>query len=354
MTSKINIDKLEPHSYSEQLFDQQTPSDRFIEDISERLENPIIIDDQNRIIDGVRRWKAAKELGWDEIEARTQKFDSEEQAELAILRHDDNREANPAQKIQIGYEYKKQIAPLIEKRVEAGKPIEELDLDFDLPAVEIPEDEQITARGLAANRVGWSESKFYQGKRIFETSEGERDVPDEVEEAAGELMDDLAEGEESVNSAFETLGDVEKRQERTDPVGQKYLPTDNFARVEKTFDQVENDLDPTSGWKDCFTTLKKEYNGSWGSPTAGQKHVMAYQLAANGVADPYGRGDDPKPDSDELEKLYWGENGNPEHTLTELSIHFGVREDVIRYWLWQDEIDRKQGDLTDEEEAELN
>lgn len=351
MTNKINIDKLEPHSFSEQLFDQQTPSDRFIEDISENLENPIIIDDQNRIIDGVRRWKAAKELGRDEIEARTKEFDSAEQAKLAILRHDDNREANPAQKIRIGYEYEEQIAPLMEERVEAGKPIAELELDIDHPAVEIPEDEPVTARGLAANRIGWSPSKFYQGKRILETADGKRDVPGEVEELASELMEALADSEESIYAAFTSLNEAETRQERMDTIRQADLGNPEFKRAENVFNTAKNTLNPDSGWRDCFADLVDEYS-DWGdSATVGEKHVLAYQLTA--VADPYGRGD-PKPDSDELENRYWGENEQPEHSLTELSIQFGVRENVVRYWLWQDGIDRKRGDLTDEEEDQLN
>jgi hypothetical protein len=49
-------------------------------------------------------------------------------------------------------------------------------------------------------------------------------------------------------------------------------------------------------------------------------------------------------DSEQLEELYWGENGKEEHSLTELSIESGVREAVVRYWLWQEGVDLKRGD----------
>lgn len=352
MTQNVNIDKLEPHPYSEQLFEQQTPSERFIEDISENLENPITIDHQNRIIDGVRRWKAAKALGWDEIEARTQQFDPPEQAKLAILRHDDNREANPAQKIRIGYEYEKQIAPLLEEKVEAGKPTEELDLDLDHPLVEILDDENVTARGLASDRVGWSDGTYYRGKRILETAEGKRQVPDEVEEKAAVLMEELAADDETIGGAFRRLKEEIKRQKRTDPVQQSELS--GYQHIEKAFKEAKNDLDPTSGWKAPLSTLTETYKDQWGSlPSPEQKHLLAYQLIANDVADPYERGD-PKPDPDELENRYWGEEGNDEHSLTELSIYFGVREDVVCYWLWEADIDRKSGDVTENDEDERN
>lgn len=344
MTEMIDIDKLEPHPYSEQLFEQQTPSQRFIEDISEKLENPIIIDDQNQIIDGIRRWKAAQELGWDEIEARKTQYSSPEQKKLAILRHDDNREANPAQKIRIGYEYEQQISPLLENRVNAGKSLKEMNLDLDLPAAEVPDDENVTAREIAAKRIDWSASKYYQGKRIYTTAKGFREVTDDVKQKATELMGALSEDRVTVHRAWKELNKQQKRQERTDPVSQEQVNNAEFKQLESQFGQVQDDLDSGSVWKNSFTTLVEHWEDKIGDATEDQKHILAYQIKANEIGDPYGRSN-PKMDSEQLEDLYWGENGKEEHSLTELSIKSGVREAVVRYWMWQEGVDLKRGDI---------
>lgn len=184
---------LKPHPYSVRLYRQRTPKNRFIEDIAENLERPLIINENDELIDGVRRWLAISQLDWDRVDVVQRSFASIEEEKQAILRHNDDRDETFTQKIRVALEYEELVAPILERRMKAGKPIGEQEDD---PLLE--SNEGLTALELAADRVGWGQTKFWQAKTIWKEKEsGHR--------RAEKLVKQLVADELTVNAAYESL-----------------------------------------------------------------------------------------------------------------------------------------------------
>ncbi len=162
------IDAPAPHWYREGLFGGTEPSSAFIKklEIDGKLENPIVVTPDDEIIDGVKRWKAAKALGWQEIPVVVRNYDDVEAEKWAVLRNNDYREMTFSQKVRFARESKALVKPMLEKRQQAGKSIAELGEDD--PAQEIASGENINAREWAADDVNWNRETLRQAEKIWE------------------------------------------------------------------------------------------------------------------------------------------------------------------------------------------
>lgn len=82
---KRAIAKLQVHPFNREIYG--TPDAGGLKESLEQfgLEYPIEVDPKNRILSGARRWKAAKELGWKQIEVRDVRIKNEEEARKHIL-----------------------------------------------------------------------------------------------------------------------------------------------------------------------------------------------------------------------------------------------------------------------------
>ncbi len=79
------IAKLQIHPFNREIYG--TPDASGLKESLEQfgLEYPIEVDPKNQILSGARRWKAAKELGWKQIEVREIRVKNEEEARKHIL-----------------------------------------------------------------------------------------------------------------------------------------------------------------------------------------------------------------------------------------------------------------------------
>jgi len=159
------------------------------------MEEPLVINEDGEIIDGVRRWLAVLELNWDSIEFIEKSYSSVEAEQEAILRYNDDRDETFSQKMRVALEYEKVIAPRLEKRMKAGKSLDEQEDDPILNS-----DEGATTLEIASDRVDWGKSKYRQAKAIWEAKEsGDKQAIELVAE-----LDDK-DGDISVNGAYEKL-----------------------------------------------------------------------------------------------------------------------------------------------------
>lgn len=190
--------ELKPHPYSTRIFRQRTPGARFITEFAEEQEEPLAVTPESHftdwpeetIIDGHRRWLAAMEAEMDEVEVRLVEYESPEREKRAILHQDDNRDPVFSQQMRLAEEYEAEIAPLVQQRIKAGKPLDELDD----PLQDFAEG-NVTTRDLVADRLGWSGEKLRQARKVWEAYQDD-------EEWAQKSVRELDAGELSVNKGF--------------------------------------------------------------------------------------------------------------------------------------------------------
>lgn len=214
---ELNPTNLSPHPYSVRIYRQRVPSKRFIEDIADQMEKPLVVNEEDEIIDGVRRWLAVLELEQNVISAIEKPYPSVEAEKEAILRHNDDREESFSQKMRVALDYEEMIAPRLEERMEAGQSLEEQDDD---PLLKSKEGE--TALEFAANRVGWGQTKYWQAKAVWDARESGDDQ-------ARNLVTKLDDGEISVNRAYEDLQDTTKEIRDEDYIPRGLTDEDVYA-----------------------------------------------------------------------------------------------------------------------------
>lgn len=84
MPTKIRLDKLEIHPFNREIYGD--PDSDLADSLKEfGLQEPIHVDRRNQIISGARRFAAATELGWREIDVEVHRFDDPEDVRQYIL-----------------------------------------------------------------------------------------------------------------------------------------------------------------------------------------------------------------------------------------------------------------------------
>lgn len=358
MSEKHNmmVTDLEPHPFNRDLFRQEKPSSRFIQSVDEELENPIIINHDGEILDGVRRWKAAKELGWQTIQVDKRDYESSEGEKLAILRHNDDREETYSQKMRVALQYEDLVAPIMEKRIHKSNQVELADLSEDSPQLELAEADGKTTREIVGDRIGWSGSKYYHAKRIWEVAKGEDDVSQEITDLGEELVKSLDKDDESVYGAWKTINErIDEDAVLSDSrISWDSIESANILHelrtVETIYKETEADIDSDKNWTSGFQRLRAAYKDQAGMPIeADQAPIFVYLMESNGLVDLsedkdsiVGSIDHRRPDADLLEELYCDRGITP----LELSIRYGVTEPLVHFWLREDGINMKREDFT--------
>lgn len=184
---------LYPHPYNARLYRQRTPNQRFIEDVDEKMEDPLVINEDGEIIDGVRRWLAVLALDKDSVEVDERSYASYEEEKEAILRHNDDRDETFSQKMRVALQYEELVVPILEKRMKAGTSLDQQDDDPMLKS-----DEGATALELAGDRVDWGKDKYRHAKAIWEAKES-------GDKSAAKLVRQLDDDDISVNKAYQEL-----------------------------------------------------------------------------------------------------------------------------------------------------
>ena len=171
---KIDTSALEPHEFNRHLYRQNTPTERFIDDIKENgIVSPIAVTSANKILDGTRRYLAAKEIeSIDKVPVRVINTSDRYEERSLILALNDDRDETFEQKVRVAIEYKQQIGPKLQERQKKGKSIEHLDDD---PAKNFAAGEKAETRKLVADRVGWSHTTLSYALAIWGSDCNRRD-----------------------------------------------------------------------------------------------------------------------------------------------------------------------------------
>lgn len=161
------------------------------------LEYPIEIDTKGRILSGARRWKAAKELGWRDIEVRVFPSHDEGAARKHILLANNYRDVKTVHVRQkeadayrefltTGEMTKEELASLARQKGKAPS-----------------RDEDLRPQRLAASAAGISPSTYQQATYVTDPSRGEAEIDQAKQEgliAAGQsssLKRDIRKGREA-------------------------------------------------------------------------------------------------------------------------------------------------------------
>ena len=118
----VKIGSLHEHSKSEELYGKDDITD-LIESIKEfRMLQPLKVTKSNVIIDGHRRFRAAKELQWDSVSVEyVDKFGSKEEETTAILLYNQHRAKTNEQRVHEANEWFEIESPKAKERQKNGK-----------------------------------------------------------------------------------------------------------------------------------------------------------------------------------------------------------------------------------------
>lgn len=355
MQKEIPISDLEPYDFSTEMYRQETPNQRFIESIAENsLDKRIIAcetDDGIEIIDGVRRWLAARELDFETVPVDIREYEDEAEKKEAVLRHNDDRNETFYQKMRVALAHEETVAPRLKERMERGESLDEMDDD---PAQNFGDGENVTSRGLAADRVGWSRETLRKAEKVWTLAH------DEGIQWAEEAIEAINEGERSVHSAYEEFKKWERRRELDAPVEwQDYFRASSYSvlkRCDWVTEEMGDLVDEDEDWLNQLTTLVNQLDEETGNrDLSGTEYIFAYRLELEGYAD-FSATDAPisfterEPDTDELWEMYWEEG----LTKGQLAVFYGVNVRLINYWLWKKGIPQRYTDVESTAKPHLN
>ena len=206
--SKANPDNLRPHPKNTEIYGDTDDVDDLDETFKESVDEkgvlePLVITQGKEIISGHRRWLAAKEAGLRSVPVRYSEFDNELAEREALIEFNRQREKTPGQivnEFEEMLEVEKQRAK--ERQSEGG--------GDEAGKEKFPDPDTGQARDKAAEKVNADVSgrTLEKGKKVKDKAESD-DEPEEVQEAAREAWDGLQSGEESFNSAYQTVKDAE-------------------------------------------------------------------------------------------------------------------------------------------------
>lgn len=342
MQKEIPINDLVPHDTSEAIFRQGRPDDRFIQDIrANGIEQRIVVNENNEILDGVRRYRAVKEIeGEDSIKCIVRSFDDEEKA---ILRLNDDRAETFRQKMEVAMRYKEKAEDALDARMKLGKSVDELDPEED-PAQEFAEGDNATAMELAADRVGWSEETLRKAEQIWRMADPpstQRVDEDDAGNLPYRLVEAINIGDMSISAAYQEYRDwLHAQQGRAKVQWSEFMDVTNWDQLfdlyESSFEANLADVDADDDWQSQIETLRGNLESTIDNFDQLERadFVFAWHLEKRGLLDFDGE-EGPEsivarePDKGELERLYWEED----YTIGELAMNYGVNVELIKAWM---------------------
>lgn len=358
MIEEIPVDDLEPHEYNQEILPDDQPSERLVGDIAknengieEKLKVVPAPDDAEvkyYIIDGKQRWRVAKLLDWDTVPCEVREYDTEAALRIATLALNDHRDETFTQKVKMALQYEEKVAPYYEERMNAGKPLPDLE-DAEDPPSDLT---GVTKRAYAADRVGWSTGKLNQAKQIWRAKKGDpkdiddEDIIDELQEKGGELVEQLDDEttDMSVYRAYQEISLMKERLRTGIPVNLNELAEGgtNLAVLELTQEYygINDEIDGLS-LNNALETAKQTWTnkGGWNVQTA---LSWVYMMETDPVVDLEDEEATPglperKPDREDLHRLYWEED----RSLREVAIRCGVPTQLVKIWMKEEDVPLK-------------
>lgn len=209
---------LTPHPKNREIYgdtvDLEQIDKTFRDSIKEKgvLETLVVTEDDT-IISGHRRWKAACGAGLDSVPVSRERFESELKEREALIEHNRSREKTDG---HIAAEFAEMLAiekeRAKERKAEAGtENLPTTDISRGNVSTSKPEGK---AREQAAEKIDADVSgrTLEKGKKVKDKAESD-DNPEEVKQAARDAWNDLRAGRESYTGAYSRVKDAEKRVE---------------------------------------------------------------------------------------------------------------------------------------------
>ena len=250
--SEASVSELDPHPKNQELYGDTTElDDTFVDSIRQKsVLEPLVITQDKRVISGHRRLRAAQEVGVDSVPVRVSEFDSELAEREALIEFNRQREKTPG---QIVNEFEEMLE--IEQEKSKERQGERTDLSDETSVSTETEVQRADERAAEKVSEDVSRSSLRRGKTVKDKAESD-DEPEEVRQAAQEAWDGLQSGDESFNSAYESVKDAEKETKEDNDSSDIDVFTSNETDewssprelVEPLSDTINGfDLDPCSG-----------------------------------------------------------------------------------------------------------
>jgi ParB family chromosome partitioning protein len=237
----IPTGELTPHPANLQIYGENQYVGDLVTSIREwGILHPIIIDQDKQIIDGVRRWQAAKTLELETVPCKFKEFENEDLAISAILTYNRYRQKTPRQVFNESRELKRIETEKAQIRMREGVPI--------------------SAEGLKAD-VRDTVSRFFE---MGHTKFGELEAVFEAENVYPDIAEKVANGTLSAHKGFTRIrntiqkqkAEEEKRAKISEEISK--VKRDSLReKLEEKYLSEESNLSKTSV-EDIKTEIKKE------------------------------------------------------------------------------------------------
>jgi hypothetical protein len=324
--------ELDRHDAHQEIYgDEDLPQD-FVESLNREQQTPIVVNENDTIIDGYRRKKAAVQNDIDEVFVRIRSFDSADEEREAMIHSNKHRVKTFSQKMS---------EAMALKEIEEMRAKERQGSRNDL-SQKFARSELGSTAEKVAETFDWSSTKFDQARKVWEAAEESQKMQREV--------DKIDAGQQTVYGAYKVFKRWDKTRDLEAQVAWEQIEAAGGAKSirhrEDSFDEFEEKIADSDGWRDCLGKVREGHSDMWSEPREGDVSVYLYLIEDNELID-FSNTEPRQPDSrvdkhpgeDELWDMYWKD----EMTLLEIALTVGVHTELIRQWFYEEDIPlRKQ------------
>lgn len=200
---KMKVHEMKPHPLNIKIYGEI--DDGLVESIKKHgIKEPIVIKSDGTIISGHRRWKAAVNLGLDEIPYRVEDYPDELSEQEALIEYNRQREKTYSQKMAEAEKLKEIEAERAKRRQEAtqlagknsnGLPIKKSSVVEILPP---PNEDKGKTRDKVAEKLGMSGRTYDKAEKVWQAAK-------QGDEVAKKLVDKLDKGQTTISAAYKQL-----------------------------------------------------------------------------------------------------------------------------------------------------
>lgn len=319
--------ELDRHEAHQDIYgDEDIPQD-FVESLDREQQTPIVVNEDDTIIDGYRRQRAAIQNDIKEVLVRVRSFDSVVEEKEVMIHSNKHRVKTFSQKMS---------EAMTLKEIEEKRAKERQGSRNDL-SQKFARSELGSTAEKVAETFDWSSTKFQQARKVWEAAKESQRMQQEV--------DKIDAGQQSVYGAYKVFKRWDKTQDLEAEVRWNEIEAAGGAKSirdrEATFDEFQEEIADSDGWRDCLDTLREGHSEMWSDPKEGTVSVYLYMIEDDGLIDlsstesrqPDSRVDK-HPGEDELLAMYWDD----EMTLLEIALTVGVHTELIRQWFYEGDI----------------
>ncbi|WP_225871819.1 ParB N-terminal domain-containing protein [Halosegnis rubeus] len=327
-----NPHELDRHDAHQEIYgDEDLPQD-FVESVAQEQQTPIVVNEEDTIIDGYRRVQAAIQNDIEEVFVRVRPFDSVDEEKEAMIHSNKHRVKTFSQKMS-------EAMALME--IEQKKAKERQGSRNDL-SQKFARSELGSANEKVAKTFDWSSTKFDQARKVWEAAQESQKMQRQVEK--------IDAGQQSVHGAFKVFKRWDKTQDLEADIEWDQIEAAGGAKSirnrEDAFETLQEKIADSDGWRDCLDTLREGHSEMWSDPSEGTLSAYLYMTEENDLIDLSSTGSrkpdsrvDKHPGENELWAMYWED----EMTLLEIALTVGVHRELIRQWFYEEDIPlRKQ------------